>query len=92
MTGKTDHIDSPFIYETNAGKTIRLKKQSDILTVGFVRKNKDILRRADDDSMWLLLEAGADKKNLALVDELTMAEFATLSEAWAKTADRPAGE
>ena len=88
----TTKIDDPFIYTTQNGKTIRVKKQREILTVGFVRRNRALMKSDEEEAAWLMLEQAADEKNLELVDALTIEEFQEFLTKWAETAPRTAGE
>ena len=73
---------SDFIFKTNSGDTITLPKQSDVITAGFLRKNRALVKDNDQELVWLMIEKAADEENLAKIDELGMDEFSAFAEAW----------
>ena len=73
---------SDFIFKTNSGETITLPKQGDVITAGFLRKNRALVKDNDQELVWLMIEKAADEENLAKIDELGMDEFSAFAEAW----------
>lgn len=63
--------DEPFEFEHD-GETFTLSAPSDVLTVGWARKNR---HRTLEDQLFTLIEAIADKDALAAIDDMRKAEF-----------------
>lgn len=63
--------DEPFEFEHD-GQTYTLAAPSDILTVGWARKNR---HRTLDDQLFTLIEAIAEDDALAAIDEMRKPEF-----------------
>lgn len=66
--------DGVFRFE-HGGETYEFKDVFDVLTPGFIRKNR---RRDDVDAFFTLVEALADDETLDVIDNLPRDEFAKL--------------
>lgn len=81
-----------FVYKTKAGDEITIPEQSQVITAGFLRKNRALTKNDDQELVWLMLEKAADEENLEKIDELALDEFSDFAEAWGKTGEVAPGE
>ena len=77
-----------FHFTAESGDKITLPWPQSVLTVGYLRKNREV---DEEERGWQMLEMAADEKNLAKIDKLKMGEFQKLMIAWQK-GDQAAGQ
>jgi len=63
--------DLPFTFE-HGGKEFSLTPPSEVMTGGFIRKNRHL---STGNQFWLLIEALSDEESLAAIDEMTQPEL-----------------
>ena len=68
------------------GKTVTLPDFKN-LPVGVVRKARNL---GADEQMWFILESSLDEKAMAIIDEMSIAEFTEAMNGWTQGA--PMGE
>lgn len=74
-----DHESSEFRYTFKSGKTLVLPKLTSLMTFGTVRKLRKL---SDQEAIFTLLEDKCSEEELAVLDEMDMAESDAFFSAW----------